>query len=246
MKKINICILTHGRPQLFKRCIASVNNNIKTLNTLQQLAFNYIVLCDDGSVNSRQVKLDSKNVKFIAAEPCVDLSNNYKQLFTEALKTPDSYTYFLEDDDFLFADTLRTLLNAANNTHHICADNYLFNYSHGYGKLFDDNFTNNFNFLKYNNYDGKMFEVSKFVEKYDSTHYQLGMLLFKNSCLDIKKFPKGNIIENDFELLKLLSGNIKCSSKHIYQQGFFHKEYPNISDTENKNPKFTSLNDYAK
>lgn len=246
MKQINICILTHNRPQLFKRCIDSVNKNLKTLNTLQKLSFNFIVLCDDGSVNSRQVKLDSDRFTFIAQDEPEDIAENYKRLFEESLKTKDAFTYYLEDDDYLLNGALISLFDAAQDINRKTkSDNYLFNYAHGYGKEFDANYVNNFHFLKFNNFDGRIFEVKEFLKKYDDRHFQLGMLLFKNSSLDIEKFPKGNWIENDYILFENLKGDVKCSSKKLYQQGWNEKGTVNISDSKNKDSKFKSLADYA-
>ena len=72
------------------------------------------------------------------------------------------------------------------------------------------------------------------------------MLLFNNKSLDIKDFPKGNILENDYTLLKSLKGTIKISAEKIFQQGFFNPDSPNISDSNNKGTKFKSLTDYSK
>lgn len=248
MKKINVCILTHGRPQLFKRCINALNMNLATLSTLQKTRVNFIILCDDGSVNERQVKLQSDNVKFIAVDEPEDIADNYKRLFRESKTTSeDDYTYFMEDDDFLLGGSLKIMLNMIwDMSKKDKADNFLFKYNHGYGKEFDNNFTNRFKFLKINNFNGRTYKIEDFLKVYDDEHYQLGMLLFKNSCLKMLDFPKGNYLENDFEIFKALSGTVEINATSIYQQGFFNKGSVNISDKNIKESKFKSLKDYIK
>ena len=237
MKKINICILTNSKPTLFKRCINSINENIKFLNSIQRNAFNFIILCDDKSVNERQIKLNSDNLTFIEGVDKSNISENYKVLFEKSQELGEnSFTIFVNDDDFLTTGSMQLMLEAVNQHRKESCDNYMFNYAHGYGKEFDKDFTNNFHFLKFNNHNGKIFQVKEFVKKYDDRNYQLGMLLFNNNSLDFNDFPKGEVFEDDYLLLELLTGSIKISSKKIFQQGFKEIEEPV------KKPKIKSLN----
>jgi len=242
MKTINICIMTHARPEMFRRCIDAINSNLSTLTTIQKTTFNFVILCDDKSVTERQVKLDSDKLTFIDFEPSEDLSDNYRTLLEES-KTldPNGYTYFIEDDDYIFIDTLHTLFVSANSG---AADNYMYNYKHGFGKDFDNNHIKNFHFLKFDKYNNTNIPVSEFVKKYDDRNFQLGMVLFSNRSIDFRSFPKDNILENDYLLFSKLKGTVLISSRKIYQQGFFNKESKNVSDSNNKESKFKSLSDY--
>jgi len=85
--KLNILILTHNRPILFKRCLTSVLNNLPEY-------VNIIVnndSCDIEEVHHKQIEYfyySSKN-----------LSNVYKFLF-DKIKEND-HIMFLEDDDYI-------------------------------------------------------------------------------------------------------------------------------------------------
>ena len=82
--KLSILILTHNRPELFKRCINSVLRNIT----------------DDIEII---VNNDSNDITEVPGatyfyEKHDDLSDTYKMLFNKA---KGEYVYFLEDDDYI-------------------------------------------------------------------------------------------------------------------------------------------------
>ena len=90
--KISILILTHNRPELFKRCINSViNSNPK----------NYEILVNNDSHDITEIQ--GENIRYYYQKH-YDLSSTYKFLFDNA---KGDYIYFLEDDDYIIKDFWR-------------------------------------------------------------------------------------------------------------------------------------------
>lgn len=87
--KLSILILTHNRPELFKRCLESV------LNILPENVDEVEVLVNNDSNDI--TKIIHNQVKYFNYKDN-DLSNIYKFLFNEA---SGDYIYYLEDDDYL-------------------------------------------------------------------------------------------------------------------------------------------------
>jgi glycosyltransferase involved in cell wall biosynthesis len=85
--KISVLILTHNRPELFKRCIASVLENMP----------------DDVEV---LVNNDSNDIEEVSgAQYYYDRDENLSNIYNFLInKAKGEYLYFLEDDDYVMRD----------------------------------------------------------------------------------------------------------------------------------------------
>lgn len=86
--QISILILTHNRPELFKRCIESVFDNYKG---------DIEILVNNDSWDIEEIYHPEIPVKYFYKQS-ENLSDLYKHLFDKAEK---EYIYFLEDDDII-------------------------------------------------------------------------------------------------------------------------------------------------
>ncbi len=84
---LSILILTHNRPNLFKRCIESVIN--------QNFGFDVEIIVNNDTSDIEEICLP--NIKY-HYKKFDNLANIYKFLFDQA---SGEYIYFLEDDDYL-------------------------------------------------------------------------------------------------------------------------------------------------
>jgi glycosyltransferase involved in cell wall biosynthesis len=95
--KLSILILTHNRPQLFKRCLISV---------LRQITSDVEILVNNDSNDIEEI--DHPQVKYFYHSEG-SLCEKYKFLLKMA---QGDYIYYLEDDDYLTNDFLNVELDA--------------------------------------------------------------------------------------------------------------------------------------
>jgi glycosyltransferase involved in cell wall biosynthesis len=95
--KLSILILTHNRPQLFKRCLESV---------LDQITSNVEILVNNDSCDITEI--DHPQVTYFYYKPD-SLCEIYKFLLEQA---QGNHVYYLEDDDYLTRDFLSIELDA--------------------------------------------------------------------------------------------------------------------------------------
>jgi len=88
---ISILILTHNRPELFKRCLESVLLAYENSNTKYPIE----ILVNNDSNDIKEI--DNDLVKYYY-ESNTDLSVLYKNLFDKA---KGEFIYYLEDDDYI-------------------------------------------------------------------------------------------------------------------------------------------------
>lgn len=234
---INICILVKSNKNVVYRCIRSLKNNLDSLNTLKRGIFNIIILCDNKNIDKSDIKLDK--FEFIR----FDGDSKYlriKKLYKESCKLGINYfSYYLDDMDELLPNSLNCMFKTIHQIKPEQSDNYLFSYSPYVSKKVDH--IKIFNFLKFNNFDGLEFSIKHFTPLYDSRNFRFGMLLFRNSQLNIKDFSEDNITGNNYKLFQKLKGNIKISKFHIFSEGFLDKIVGKLSDTNDILKRFKFL-----
>ena len=227
--KINVLLLTHNRPEMFKECLKSFMASYDELPFHRRQCIQLTVLCDDGSISSEDCP---EMATFIDAKETSDISNNYKTLFESAISQGSDYSYYLEDDDLLFKHSLDLMLDAIRSDRPI----YLFQYKMcqtlreklSNVEIFKQlKITSFSDFKHYSN-----ISKEKFIESYNDEHFQLGMLLFKTDELSLDNFPKGRIMYNDYQLFKNVNGRVQLIFTEIFQQRFSHGT--NISDQPSK------------
>jgi hypothetical protein len=92
--KLSILILTHNRPELFKRCIKSV---------IDILPENVEILVNNDSNDIKEIKHPKIQYFYFKSE---NLSDIYKFLLD---KSSGEYCYFLEDDDYLVPNFFKNI-----------------------------------------------------------------------------------------------------------------------------------------
>ena len=86
---LSILILTHNRPQLFKRALTSVLNNLPD--------YEIEILVNNDSQDIEEIYSDDVHIEYSYFTDA-DLSLVYKHLFDRAI---GDYVFFLEDDDYI-------------------------------------------------------------------------------------------------------------------------------------------------
>jgi organic radical activating enzyme len=107
--KLSVLILTHNRPQLFSRCLASL---------LDQITPDVEVIVNNDSQDITEISHSQVTYHY---QKFNNLSSTYEFVFNQAR---GEYVYFLEDDDYLTKDFLDTALDAD-----LIAGNYFPTYS---------------------------------------------------------------------------------------------------------------------
>lgn len=216
--KLSICILTHNRPILFKRCINSILNNLPT--------YNIEILVNNDSNDIQEIFSDKINIKYFYKKNN-DLSKIYKLLFD---KSSGDFIYFLEDDDYLH----NIFFNYIDFKFDI---NYFLYTSKDH--IAHYGISQAINLQNLNKHLLKEVSFNKFITHYDDTYFQLSQILFRKNI--VSKFPKGNNIKNDYKLFKSCKNStIKYIDKQLWVQTTDGKD--NISfDNLNKDKRFNPI-----
>lgn len=183
---LSILILTHNRPELFKRCIESV-----LTCDFSDIDVEIIVNNDSNDIN--EIFHPDYNIEYsYYSSEC--LSDLYQVLFNRA---KNDYVYFLEDDDYILKDFPKYI----DFKHDIYFMEYIsvpLIESHG--------ITSQLKMTRQHNHLVRTTTNSSiFYRVFESRYFQLGQILFKRSLID--KLPTGNNIDNDLKLFKSLTGN---------------------------------------
>jgi len=188
--KISVLILTHNRPDLFKRCIESVITAYKHFNV------NLEILVNNDSRDITEVYPKMTRYYYSSSS---NISVLYQLLFEKA---SNEYVYFLEDDDVMGKDFF---FEVSQHTEDILYFNYI---PHEW----------DVSFISFFDYTNKRGTKEDFLDEYDDHNYQFGQICFKKECLDINDFPSDNHLQNDFVIFKKLHGSFKTIPKFLYRQ----------------------------
>jgi glycosyltransferase involved in cell wall biosynthesis len=193
--KISILILTHNRPELFKRCINSV---IAAYNKFSINIQDVEILVNNDSNDIQEIYSDNSNLHINYFYNNYNLGNLYFDLFKKA---KGEYVYFLEDDDYISEEFFK-VFSQFNQ------DIMYFNY-----KPFKwlNHFTE---FFKYTNNIYK--DKEDFLQNYNPWNFQFSQICFRKKCLN--NFPTDDNLQNDFEIFKRLKGSFISINKFIFTQ----------------------------
>jgi len=176
--KLSILILTHNRPELFKRC----------LNSILSKNFNYEVqiLVNNDSYDIKEIYDNNICIKYFYLNSPDNLGKIYNFLYEQA---QGEYIYFLEDDDYL---THNGLLNI-DFKHDLYYMNYI-----GVDKNKTIKRINTFEIEQYN----KDFQLSQILFKKDLLIS--GMFYYRNNYIhnDWKLFQELINNTNNIKLIK--------------------------------------------
>jgi glycosyltransferase involved in cell wall biosynthesis len=177
--KLSILILTHNRPELFKRAINSVLNNLPE--------YDIEILVNNDTSDIDEIHDDRVSIQYHYFQHD-DLSCVYKYLFDLAT---GEYIYYLEDDDYIID---RYFLGLDFDTD-VCYIEYIsIPLINEFGSIEANNRAKSNRKFKH------ITDLNKFLQKIDTMYYQLGQIIFRKDL--IKIFPTGNIIHNDYNLVK--------------------------------------------
>lgn len=213
--KLSILIPTHNRPSLFKRCIESV---------LTQINENVEVIVNNDSNDIQEIS--NKQIKYHYRK-FENISSIYKFLLDKA---KGEYVYYLEDDDYLTKDFLKSLQFDSD----LIVGNYMPTYKPEY--IFEC----------MSMYRDSIIESSTFVENLNIRRLQLSQHVFKKTVIQDFEFPTDNNIHNDIKLVLYAAGKtkyIKTTSKVFYYQTVDGKDNISFPDY-NKNLNITKTYDF--
>lgn len=188
--RISVLILTHNRPQLFKRCIESVMTAYKHWNVDLEIL-----------VNNDSNDIEELYIGYIKYEynKSDNLSDLYRGLFEKAT---GEYVYFLEDDDVMSKEFFYEVSRYSD-------DILYFNYiPYQWHPSF-------ISFFEYTNY---RVNKEEFLKGYDDHNFQFGQLFFRKVCLNINDFPDDNCLQNDFKIFQRLEGSFRPINKFLFRQ----------------------------
>ena len=194
---LSILILTHNRPQLFKRALTSVLNNLPDCEIE--------ILVNNDSQDIEELYSDDVHIEYNYFTD-TDLSLVYKHLFDRAA---EDYVFFLEDDDYINKNFFEGIDFVSDVYYLEYTSNPLINevgpVCH-YKRM-----------TTVNKQAKKETVISSFLQKYDDRDFQLSQLVFRKSI--VGRWPTGNDIENDKRLFESFhDGTIKCMSGHRWVQ----------------------------
>lgn len=187
--QISVLILTHNRPQLFKRCIESV------INANKYFPVDLEILVNNDSNDIEEIYTDITSYHY---KQSYYLGEIYKHLFDNASK---EYVYFLEDDDIMLESFFETIASFQTD---IIYGNYK-------PLVWDSSFIK---FANSKPVDSKI----KFLEMYNPHNFQFSQLIFKKSALKNKDFPTDNYLQNDFKIFQMLEGTFISTGKFLFKQ----------------------------
>lgn len=181
--KLSICILTHNRPKLFKRCIESILSNNLTEYEIE-------ILVNNDSADIQEIYDDNINVNYYY-EKTYDISKLYYFLYK---KSKGEYIFFLEDDDYILPHFFKKI----NFNYDINYFEYLSKPHLCEGKLIAKT-------RQKINRANKNLNFNNFLINSNFEYFQLSQICFKKNKL--KTFPFGNILKNDLKLFKSIDKN---------------------------------------
>ena len=194
---LSILILTHNRPQLFKRALTSVLNNLPD--------YEIEILVNNDSQDIEEIYSDDVHIEYSYFTDA-DLSLVYKHLFDRAI---GDYVFFLEDDDYINKNFFEDI--------DFVSDVYYLEYTSNPLMTELGPVCHYKRMTTANKQAKKETVISSFLQKYDDRDFQLSQLVFRKSI--VGSWPTGNDIENDKRLFEsFYNGTIKCMSGHRWVQ----------------------------
>ena len=188
--KLSILIPTHNRPLLFERCLNSV---------LSQINENVEIIVNNDSSDIQEI--EHKQVKYYYKK-FENLSLIYKFLLNQS---KGEYVYYLEDDDHLTEDFLKSL----TFEYDMIVGNYMPTYKPKY--IFEC----------ISMYKDSIMDSQDFMKNLNIRRLELSQHIFKKNTIEDFQFPMDNNIHNDIKLVlhaAKKSKTIKTSSKIFYYQ----------------------------
>lgn len=170
--KLSILILTHNRPQLFRRCLKSVIENKFYANVADSIE----ILVNNDSNDIQEIT--GSNIKYFYNTfegESNQLTKKYKFLLDSAV---GEYVFFLEDDDYLLKDGLQKIWNSIS-------DSKL--------KLIKHLYMTNERFKS-------RIEMIKFIQ--ECKDFQLCQVVFNRELLNSIEFPEIDRLDNDYLIFK--------------------------------------------
>lgn len=194
MQSINlsILILTHNRPELFQRAIASVLDNLPD--------FPIEILVNNDSRDISEVYSMSTDITYFYEQSQV-LSNLYSLLYNNAR---GEFIYFLEDDDYL----LPGFFDNIDLTYDVNFFEYM-----SYPLIRILGVAQAYRLIAKSRKINHKDNLKMFIKEFDDEEFQLGQILFRKSKLPL--LPSGNNIYNDYKMLCMLA-NANCSFKYVH------------------------------
>jgi glycosyltransferase involved in cell wall biosynthesis len=186
--KLSICILTHNRPKLFKRCIESILNN-------KLPEYEFEILVNNDSSDIKEIYHNNIDIKYFY-EKNYDISKLYYFLFK---KSKGNHIFFLEDDDYIL-----------KNFFYKIDLNYDVNYCEYISQPHIDEGAEIALERQKINRKNKDSKLNDFINNSNFEYFQLSQICFKKNKL--LNFPSGNYLVNDLKLFK----NIDKNSSFFY------------------------------
>ena len=194
--RLSLLILTHNRPELFKRAINSV------LNNLPEYDIEILVNNDTGDID--EIYDDRVSIQYHYFQHD-DLSCVYKYLLDLATS---EFIYYLEDDDYIMRNFFSSLdLTVDINFMEYVSEPLIKDIGpyHSFKKISKNRRINHKNNAKI------------FIDQFDDEEFQLGQIVFRKSLIDA--FPIGNNVCNDYVLFQHIA-MASSMFKYIHEQAW--------------------------
>ena len=215
--KLSILILTHNRPNLFKRCINSILKNLPN--------YDIEILVNNDSRDIKEIYDNNIKISYYYKKR-KKLTDIYKFLYEQST---GEYIFYLEDDDYIKSNFFKSLN---------------FNYDINFLNYLSKDIISNKKNIKtfYNRFFKKckplykIHNLENFLSIFEPVDFQFSQIVFKKK--GIKYWPTEDNIFNDYKIFKSLElETIFYISKPLWVQTTDGKD--NISfDIYNKDKRF--------
>ena len=192
--KLSILIPTHNRPELFKRSINSILNNLPD--------YPIEIIVNNDSRDITEIHSDQVQIRY-NYQTSSDISDINQLLYDQS---EGEYVYILEDDDYIRSNFFDNIIYDSD----VLYIEYISEpeiESHGPVCAYK--------MMRRNRKYQSLTNLSDFFNVFDDEYFQLSQIIFKNKLID--QVPRGNNIRNDYHLLGMLA-EIGCSFKYIAEQ----------------------------
>ena len=192
--KLSILIPTHNRPELFKRSINSILNNLPD--------YPIEIIVNNDSKDITEIHSDQVQIRY-NYQTSIDISDIYQLLYDQSR---GEYVYILEDDDYIRSNFFDNIIYDSDVLFIEYISEPEIEY---YGPVCA------YKMMRKNRKYQSLTNLSEFFNVFDDEYFQLSQIIFKNNLID--QVPRGNNIRNDYHLLGMLA-EIGCSFKYIAEQ----------------------------
>lgn len=192
--KLSILIPTHNRPELFKRSINSILNNLPD--------YPIEIIVNNDSKDITEIHSAQVQIRY-NYQTSIDISDIYQLLYDQS---GGEYVYILEDDDYIRSNFFDNIVYDSDVLYIEYISEPEIEY---YGPVCA------YKMMRKNRKYQSLTNLSEFFNVFDDEYFQLSQIIFKNKLID--QVPRGNNIRNDYHLLGMLA-EIGCSFKYIAEQ----------------------------